>query len=365
MRSLRSNLFFSVALLLIALAVVSIFLNKFFIDKEVDKVNSQLHQIYENDRQESDNLAVSQLLDKMKESFIAKMTRNHVIVILLLLGFSFILLSRIAKRITKPIAELARTSEEIGKGHYENLRFPSVEKREDEIATLTHSFQKMADSLKEREKIRAILNKAVSKEIASKILSSSIELGGEKRMLSLLFSDIRGFTHLTEKLPPERVLNDLNSYMTRMCKVIDETHGVVDKFVGDEIMALYGAPLDMENHAEKTIQAALLMIDELTQWNVERGENRAQIAVGIGIHTGTVVAGNMGAENRLNYTVIGANVNLAARLCSAAQPMQILVSEETYRCLKNPEKFHFEKLPPLSLKGIEEPISPYAVSKLG
>jgi adenylate cyclase len=193
-------------------------------------------------------------------------------------------------------------------------------------------------------------------------LNSNIELGGEERVLTMMFSDIRGFTHLSETLPPQIVLNVLNDYMTRMCRIIDETHGVVDKFVGDEIMALYGAPIDMENHAEKTIETALLMIEELKRWNRERGPNKPPITIGIGIHTGIAVAGNMGAKDRLNYTVVGANVNLAARLCSAAESMQILVSEETYHYLKNPQKFHFEKLPPVLLKGIDKPVSLFSVS---
>jgi adenylate cyclase len=206
-----------------------------------------------------------------------------------------------------------------------------------------------------------VLNKVVSKEIAGTVLSSDIELGGEERELTMLFSDIRGFTRLSETLPPQQLISLLNTYLTRMCRIIDETHGVVDKFVGDEIMALYNAPLAIENHAEKAIEAALLMIADLKWWNKERGKNEPQITVGIGIHTGSAFAGNMGAEDRLNYTVVGANVNLAHRLCSVALPMQILVSEETYRALKEPEKFHFQKLSPVTLKGFDIPISIYEV----
>jgi adenylate cyclase len=106
--------------------------------------------------------------------------------------------------------------------------------------------------------------------------------------------------------------------------VIDATQGVVDKYVGDEIMALYGAPVDLPHHAEKAVAAALLMIADLHIWNRQRGPEDPKIEVGIGIHTGETFAGNMGAVDRLNYTVIGANVNLAARLCSVAGPMQIL-----------------------------------------
>lgn len=309
----------------------------------------------------AEKLALLNYLHKVKETLLAKVAWNLMSVILFLLVLSSLVLARMSKRITKPITQLALAAEEISRGNYENLHLPSAEKRHDEVAILTLSFEKMVASLQEREKIRSILNKVVSKEIASKILNSNIELGGEERVLTMMFSDIRGFTHLAETLPPRRVLNVLNEYMTRMCRIIDETHGVVDKFVGDEIMALYGAPIDMENHAEKTIETALLMIEELKRWNEERGPSKLPITVGIGIHTGIALAGNMGAEDRLNYTVVGANVNLAARLCSAAESMQILVSEETYHYLKNPQKFHFEKLPPVLLKGIDKPVSVFAV----
>lgn len=218
----------------------------------------------------------------------------------------------------------------------------------------------MVVALQDREKIRGVLNKVVSKEIASKILSGNIELGGEERRLSMLFSDIRGFTSLSENMPPKKLIELLNAYMTRMCLIVDEKHGVVDKFVGDEIMALYGAPIDMANHTEQAIESGLLMIKDLQQWNQERPKE-AQITVGIGIHTGVACAGNMGSEDRLNYTVVGANVNLAARLCAAAEPMQILVSEESYKNLKDPSKFNFKKLTPISLKGIDYPVSVYEV----
>lgn len=311
---------------------------------------------------ESEKFAIQRFLHQVGDSLIAKISLNLLTIALLLLGLSLFFLARISKRITKPIRQLALASEEIGKGKYGELDLPPVEKRRDEVATLSHSFQKMVLSLRDREKIRGVLNKVVSKEIASKILNSSIELGGEERRLTMLFSDIRGFTPLSETLTPPQLISLLNSYMTRMCRIIDETHGVVDKFVGDEIMALYGAPIDLDNHADKAIEAALFMIAELKRWNQERVEGEPHISVGIGIHTGIAFAGNMGADDRLNYTVVGANVNLAARLCSAAKPMQILISEATYNSLQNPQLFHFEKLEPIRLKGIDDPVPIYAAS---
>jgi class 3 adenylate cyclase/HAMP domain-containing protein len=310
---------------------------------------------------ESQANAVIRFLSNLRDALTRKVSVNLFTISLLLLAIALLLLARISKKITRPITLLAEASEEIGKGKYEGLHLPPAEKRHDEVAILTHSFQKMVISLKEREKIRGVLNKVVSKEIATKILASSIELGGEERMLTMLFSDIRGFTPLSETLTPRTLIALLNDYMTRMCRIIDETHGVVDKFVGDEIMALYGAPVELSDHVEKAIKAAILMVEDVKIWNQERGEKEPQIKMGIGIHTGVAFSGNMGAENRLNYTVVGANVNLAARLCSAAKPLQILISEHTYQKIAQPSQFHMNKLEPILLKGIDHPITIYEV----
>ena len=150
--------------------------------------------------------------------------------------------------------------------------------------------------------------------------------------------------------------------MTRMCHIIDATHGVVDKFVGDEIMTLYGAPLKLEFHAALAVESALCMMQDLSKWNKERKEQNLPIfEIGIGIHTGLVYTGNMGAENRLNYTAIGSNVNLASRVCSIAKPMQILITEETYKAPLVQSKFRTKALDQVSLKGIECPVQVYEV----
>jgi adenylate cyclase len=312
---------------------------------------------------EAERIMTERLLGKVRDSLVTKISSNLLILAIALFCISMFLLTRISKRFTKPITQLALASEEIGKGKYEELDLPPVENRQDEVGVLSHSFQKMVSSLRDREKIRGVLNKVVSKEIAATILNSNIEVDGELRILTMLFSDIRGFTPLSEIMEPRQLILLLNSYMTRMCRIIDETHGVVDKFVGDEIMALYGAPLALQHHAEKAVEAGLLMIEDLAKWNKERGENEPQIQVGMGIHTGSAFAGNMGAEDRQNYTIVGQNVNLAARLCAAAKPMQILVSVETYRAIANPEKFNFRMLEPIQLKGFDAPIHIYEVTR--
>jgi adenylate cyclase len=258
---------------------------------------------------------------------------------------------------------LSNAAEHLGDGRYADITLPNVEHRQDEVAKLTHSFAGMVGALQDRDKIRGVLHKVVSKEISEEILKRNIDFTGEEKVLTMLFSDIRNFTKMSEGFSPRALITMLNVYLTRMCRIIDATHGVVDKFVGDEIMTLYGAPLPLEGHAILAIQAALAMIQDLIAWNKQReAEGLPTFSIGIGIHTGLVYTGNMGAENRLNYTAIGANVNLASRVCSVAEPMQILVTEETMRAPGVLEKFHFRALEPKMLKGIEDPVILYEVS---
>ncbi len=309
-----------------------------------------------------ESLSMSNFLDSLSQGISLKISLSLIVAGLLSLLIALGSLHRIAKKITGPIAILSKASEELSKGTYENLTLPIVDKREDEVATLSHSFQGMVSALRDRDKIRGILNKVVSKEISQEILEHNIELGGEKKIITLLFSDIRNFTHFAEGMDPFALITILNTYMTRMCRIIDETKGVVDKFIGDEIMTLYGAPLAFSFHAVKAIEAALLMIKDLSSWNEEKTKvNKPTFTIGIGIHTGVVYTGNMGAENRLNYTAIGANVNQASRLCSVAKPMQILISEETFQSPGVKEQFHCRKLDPVHLKGIENPVQVYEV----
>lgn len=293
--------------------------------------------------------SVIPLLKKMGNLISHQITTNILLVSLLIFAIALLFLSRTAKKITDPVVALAKATGEIEKGHYDLVSLPTLGQRADEIGTLSHSFEKMIAALIDREKIRGILSKVVSKEIASEILQSNIELGGEERVVTVLFSDVRDFTKITEKMDPKNVVQMMNSYFSQMCRIIDHHEGVVDKFVGDLIMVLYGAPIDKPDSAKRAITTALLM------------KKQSVLPIGIGIHTGIMVTGNIGSETRLNYTVLGANVNLASRLCSAAKPMQILISEATLRVPGVLETFEFQELPSISLKGFEQPVKVYEI----
>ncbi|MDX8430819.1 MAG: adenylate/guanylate cyclase domain-containing protein [Candidatus Algichlamydia australiensis] len=303
-------------------------------------------------------------LDKNANELISSISVNMRIIALISLIFVLIILNNLARRITKPITILASAAERVGAGELDEIELPKpTHKRKDEVAQLFHSFNGMIKGLQEKERVRGVLNKVVSDEIAEEILKGNVHLGGEEKIVTVLFADIRCFTKHTEKMQPADVVTMLNTCMTRISHLVDEHHGVIDKFVGDEVMALFGAPVEKEDSAYQAVASAIGMIESLRSWNQERGQQSlSPIEMGIGIHTGPVLAGNMGAENRLNYTVLGANVNLSSRLCSAAKPMEILISESTYEHSLVKEKINVESMEPIELKGFTEPIKLYRVT---
>jgi class 3 adenylate cyclase len=166
------------------------------------------------------------------------------------------------------------------------------------------------------------------------------------KQASVLFCDIRGFTALTEKMPPADVITMLNEHMTAMNRIVHQHYGMVDKFVGDLIMAVFGAPKSYGNDALHAVKCALKMIEERKRLNAT---TKYSFEVGIGVATGEMVAGCMGSDDRLNYTVLGDRVNLASRLCSKAGRTELLIDENTYRLL--PEGFVAEATEPMPLKG--------------
>jgi adenylate cyclase len=179
---------------------------------------------------------------------------------------------------------------------------------------------------------------------------SAVQLGGAKRRVVVLFSDIRGFTPLSEKMSPDEIATLLTDYFTEMVEVVFEHGGTLDKFIGDAVMALWGAPLSREDDADRATRAAVAMQRRLARLNDEWDrQGRPRLTVGIGINVGDVFAGNIGSDRRLEYTVIGDAVNIASRLCSEAGPGEILVTVPLYDALTSPPPV--TTLKPLALKG--------------
>jgi class 3 adenylate cyclase len=214
----------------------------------------------------------------------------------------------------------------------------------------------MTAGLALQEKYRSVLNAVADRTVAQQLIEQRGTLGGELRHVSMLFCDIRGFTALTEKMQPAEVIELLNEHMTALTDVAYQHGGIVDKFVGDLIMVLFGAPVSTGQDALRSVECALKMLE------VRRSLNeisKHSLEVGIGIATGSVVAGCMGSDQRLSYTVLGHSVNLASRLCSVAQAGEIVMDAETHEAAR--ELIQAEPMPPMQLKGISEPVHPWRV----
>ena len=217
---------------------------------------------------------------------------------------------------------------------------------------------------REKRKVKQLFSRYVARDVFDQLLAdpSRARLGGTRRHMTVLFSDMRGFTALTEKGRPEDIVSQLNDYFTRMVKVLFEHQGTLDKFVGDMVMALFGAPLDDEEHAEHAVRAALAMVRALDVLNAEwESFGLPRLDIGIGINTGEMVAGNIGSETIMSYTVIGDAVNLGARLESLNKDYgtRIIISESTRALLKG--QYDIRPLGSVTVKGKSQPVAIYEV----
>jgi adenylate cyclase len=187
-----------------------------------------------------------------------------------------------------------------------------------------------------KQKVESAFGKYVSPDLLAMIARDGVKLGGERRDLTILFSDIRGFTGISERLSPEDLVEFLNGYFTTVTKIVMDEHGLVDKFMGDGMMAFWNAPIKDEHHAQHAVEAALRMRHSLELLRKEHGDVYKHLAIGIGINTGDAIVGNVGSEDRLSYTAIGDSVNLASRLESLTKEygVQIVISESTRRKIK-------------------------------
>ncbi|RKZ21135.1 hypothetical protein DRQ18_04985, partial [bacterium] len=187
---------------------------------------------------------------------------------------------------------------------------------------------------------------------------------GERKFVTILFGDLSGFTSLSEKLEdPEKVVEVVNRYFTRMLEIVEKYGGDVDKFLGDAIMVVFGAPVAHGNDPERACRAALEMVKAIKEFGfVETPKGPVEINMSIGVNTGEVVALNVGSEKRMEYTVMGDNVNLASRLEGVARAGEVIISDSTYRYVK--DIFEVEKLEPVKVKGKEKPIQIYKLTGL-
>jgi len=264
--------------------------------------------------------------------------------------------------LTKPILKLAQGTKAIAAGSFD-ITLPVTSR--DEIGDLTESFNEMAKSLHEKEKIKRAFSSYVARQVVDEILKhpDQFTFNGERRDVTVIFCDMRGFTPLAERLPPEEVVAALNDFYSLMIDLTIKNDGSVNKFLGDAVMAIFGAPTAYPDHCLRAVKTALAMQAGVAELSARRAaEGKEAISIGIGISAGEAVAGSVGTEDQMEYTVIGDRVNLAARLESNAKPGQILVSEETYRQVA--AHVVANCLGPMSVKGKEEPVTVFEISGL-
>ena len=235
----------------------------------------------------------------------------------------------------------------------------------DELGYVSERFNEMVGGLRRAEVLRNLLNLYVSPEVARAAIEQGTNLGGQVVNCTILFSDIRGFTSLSEKLPPDQLIALLNRYMSRMVDVVIANGGIVNKFGGDSLLAIFGTPLNpFDDHAARAIRAALAMQSALKEFNAEQAKADAPILkIGIGIASGPAVAGNVGGEGRIEYTVIGDTVNLASRLQDLTKELHqdILANEPAIRAATQTFSIAVQPLAPVSVRGKAESVAVYAV----
>ena len=255
----------------------------------------------------------------------------------------------IARLITKPLDTLADGIQVVSRG---DLRRLVPVSSEDEIGNVTTVFNQMILSLREKLLMEKYLSQSTVLNIKEHRDVSQLKLGGERKYVTALFSDARGFTALSEKMSPEDVVRLMNIYLNLQTSVVHQWGGIVDKFVGDEVMAIF------EGHGMEinAVRAAVEIQNYCRSLNAAReAAGEKTISIGIGLNSGEVVMGNMGSEDHMDYTVIGDSINVAARLCGAANPGQVLVSRATAE--QAGALATWKDIPPVTVKGKDHPIS--------
>ena len=258
---------------------------------------------------------------------------------------------------TNPIKSLVAGVRAMGDGNFDiQIKI----KTRDELGELTEAFNSTAKSLKEKELLKGAFSTYVSGALMEEILKdpTKMSLHGKKLKATMLFTDIRGFTSMSETLDPVEVVSIINEYLTLQTDKVIKWQGVLDKFIGDCVMAVYGVPFAKEDDAYRAVRTAMDIRDGLVKLNSIRERRGARtVGIGLGINTGEVVSGNMGSPQKMDYTVIGDHVNLAARLEANAPAGKIYVSESTY--LETKDRIQYNQLDSIMVKGKKEPVKIY------
>ena len=272
----------------------------------------------------------------------------------------FFLLIVVVRKISRPIIDLKNSAVQVTEeGPYRD----AIEvKSSDEVGQLTGAFNEMMEGLRQRDFIRDTFGRYVTKEVVKELLDTSdgLKLGGEIREVTIMLSDLRGFTPIAEQLRPDQVIEVLNSYLSQMSKIIGQYKGTINEFIGDAILTFFGAPVKYGDSPARAVACALAMqlgMEEVNRKNNEKG--LPPLYMGIGINTGDVIVGNIGSKERAKYGVVGHNINLTSRVEGSTIGGQILITPSTHEKIK--DLLIVRSVRSIRFKGVEENIDLYDV----
>lgn len=270
----------------------------------------------------------------------------------------------LGQRLSRPIHNLLDASKAIDNGDYS---YRINEQRNDEIGSLIDGFNNMAKGLLEKSQVENAFSRFVSNNVAKQIMDNldGIQLGGQHVQATALFADIVGFTSMSEKLPPREVATLLNDYFTHISMACELYNGTIDKYMGDCAMVVFGVPEKDPEHQFNAISCAIMIQRLIKRLNILREQQGKQIAhFRIGINSGEMLAGNMGSNDRMQYTVVGEAVNLAARLHTAAEQDQIVITDSLVKSAEIQWRVIAHRHKSIKLRGIAQPVTTYIVTDL-
>jgi adenylate cyclase len=313
------------------------------------------------------DLRVGYCLITFDQSFMnaaySKTIRTISVITLLMVALGIVVAAFLSKRISRPIKQLVDGSREISRGNYQ---FRFRERRKDELGQLMGALNTMTEGLLRKEQVEQTFSRYVSPNVASALMNDleKVNLGGSHVEATVLFADISGFTTLSEGLEPEEINTLLNEYFTLIDQVAGKHNGHIDKYIGDCAMILFGVPLQDKEHGLNGVQCAVEIQQMIQKFNNNRRkQDLITVEFSIGINSGTMLAGNMGSERRMEYTVVGNAVNLASRLSSIATAGQVVVTRELHDMLGLDTFFETQQSGTIELRGKAKPVEVWNIGR--
>ena len=313
-------------------------------------------------------LVVGQVLVTFSKQHMLQSLQQSRYVILMMTALMTLIAMLIAfvmsRHLSKPIHNLVDASKAIGLGNYQ---YRLSERRNDEIGELSCAFNQMAHGLLKKIQVENAFSRYVSSNVARKILENldEVQLGGKHVSASVLFADIVGFTSISERLPPEEIANLLNEYFSLISRIAQIHNGHIDKFMGDCAMVVFGVPDFSSDHSFNAVSCAVMIQQAVVELNEQRqARGKIPIHFKIGVNTGTMIAGNLGSDDRMEYTVIGDPVNLASRLAGIATSDQIIVLEEFYMQPSIKQRVIANKHEIIRVRGKKDAVSTWIINDL-